>query len=125
MAQDKINTIDEYIKQFPEDIQLILSMIRHVIKDTVPEAEEKISYQMPTFYLQGNLIHFAAHKNHIGLYPMPSAIEAFGNELSVYKSAKGSVQFPTNEPIPLELIKKIVEFRIKENIEKANAKRKK
>lgn len=88
-----------------------------------PEAEEKISYQMPTFALYGNLVHFAAHKNHIGFYPTPSGIEAFKEELSAYKGAKGSVQFPLDQPMPYDLISKIVKFRVKENVEKAESKK--
>lgn len=108
-------TIDEYIKQFPEYVQNILQQLRQVIKESAPEAQEKISYQMPTFYFHGNLVHFAAYKNHIGFYPTPSGITEFQKELSKYKSAKGSVQFPIDEPLPLDLIRKIVEFRVKEN----------
>lgn len=124
MAQDIFNTIDEYILQFSDDVQEILRKLIQVIKDAAPEAEEKISYQMPTFYLYGNLVHFAAYKNHIGFYPTPSGIEAFKDELASYKGAKGSVQFPINEPMPFELIKKIVEFRVKDNIGKTHKKRK-
>ena len=116
MRQDNFKTIDEYISKFPEDVQEILRRLRLVIKDIAPEAEEKISYQMPTFYLKGNLVHFAAYKNHIGFYPSPSGIEAFKEELSVYKVGKGSVKLPINEPMPFELIKRIVDFRVKENI---------
>lgn len=97
--------------------------IRKVIKESAPDAKEKISYQMPTFALHGNLVHFAAFKNHIGFYPAPSGIEAFKEELSVYKGAKGSVQFPINKPLPYELISKIVKFRVAENIKKAEDKR--
>lgn len=114
-----ITTIDEYILQFQVEVQAILQRLRQVIKETVPEAEEKISYQMPTFYLYGNLVHFAAHKNHIGFYPTPSGIEAFKKELSVYKGAKGSVQFPIHKPLPFELIKEIVKYRVDENIRRA------
>ena len=110
-------TIDEYIAQFPKSVQEILEEIRQVIRTAAPEAEEKISYQMPTFYLQGNLVHFAAYKNHIGFYPAPTGIDAFKEDLSMYKGAKGSVQFPLREPIPLELIRKIVAFRVKENLQ--------
>lgn len=120
--KNSYNSIDEYILQFPPEIQRILKKIRDVIKKNAPEAEEKISYQMPTFYLNGNLVHFAAHKNHIGFYPTPSGIAAFENELSEYKRAKGSVQFPLDKPIPYELISKIVEFRVVENQKKANSK---
>ncbi|MFA9423391.1 MAG: iron chaperone, partial [Sedimentibacter sp.] len=85
-----INSIDEYILKFPADIQMILEKLRQVIKDAAPEAEEKISYNMPTFYLNGNLVHFAAYKNHIGFYPAPTGIEKFKDELSIYKGGKGS-----------------------------------
>lgn len=119
------NSMDEYILQFSTDVQRILQELRLVIKDTAPEAEEKISYQMPTFYLHGNLVHFAAYKNHIGFYPTPTGIEKFKDELSFYKSSKGSVQFPINEPVPFELIRKIVEFRVGENQNKAKEKSKK
>lgn len=118
-------SIDEYILQFPTHIQEILQMLRKVIKETAPDAQEKISYQMPTFYLDGNLVHFAAFKNHIGFYPTPSAIELFKDELSKFKGGKGSVQFPIEEPIPYELIIEIVRFRVAENIKKAKEKSKK
>ena len=112
---DKITTIDDYIAQYPEDIQSILQKIRKVIKETAPEAEEKISYQMPTFYLSGNLVHFAAFKKHIGFYPTPTGIESFKEELSMYKGGKGSIQFPLDKPIPFDLIQKIVAYRVSEN----------
>lgn len=118
-------TIDEYISQFSPEIQGKLNTLRMVIKESAPEAEEKISYQMPTFALHGNLVHFAAYKNHIGFYPSSSGIAAFQKELSAYKGAKGSVQFTLEEPIPYELIKKIVLFRVAENVKKAEAKKKK
>lgn len=108
--------IDEYINSFPPAIQKILQELRAVIKASAPAAEEKISYQMPTFALHGNLVHFAAYKNHIGFYPSPSGIEAFKPELTAYKSAKGSVQFPIDQPLPLELISRIVKYRTTENI---------
>ena len=113
------STIDEYIEQFPPDIQLILSELRRVIAEAAPQAQEKISYQMPTFYLKGNLVHFAAYKNHIGFYPAASGIAAFQKELSAYKWAKGSVQFPINAPLPFDLIRTIVEFRVNENLKNA------
>lgn len=116
--------IDEYILQFPLEVQEILIKIRETIGLTATLAEEKISYQMPTFYLYGNLVHFAAYKNHIGFYPTPSAIEAFKNELSGYKWSKGAIQFPIKQPIPYDLIKRIVEFRVKENIALAENKKK-
>src|SRR5918911_4865264 len=106
-------TIDEYIAGFPEDVQAILQKIRLTIRKAAPEAEEKISYQMPTFTLKGkNLVHFAAFKKHIGFYPVPTGIEEFKKELSVYEGAKGSVRFPIDRPIPFDLIGKIVKFRV-------------
>lgn len=113
------NEIDKYISDFPKEVQLILEQIREIIKSAAPEAQEKISYGIPTFTLKGNLVHFAAYKNHIGFYPSPSGIEAFKNELSTYKGAKGSVQFPLDKPMPVDLIYKIVKFRVNENIERA------
>lgn len=114
---DKItfNTIDEYIAQFPFEIQRVLQQIRAVIKEAAPEATERMSWQMPTFYLDGNLVHFAAHKNHIGFYPGASGIEVFQKEISEYKSSKGAVQFPLNQPMPYELISKITKYRAAEN----------
>jgi uncharacterized protein YdhG (YjbR/CyaY superfamily) len=113
------NSIDEYIATCPTEIQKILQEIRAVIKSAAPDAEEKISYQMPTFFLKGNLVYFAAFKNHIGFYPAPTGIDAFAQELSQYKGAKGSVQFPINQPMPLDLITKIVKYRVAENLKKA------
>ncbi len=118
---EKINhpaTIDEYIAQFPQDVQQILQKIRALIKELAPEATEKISYAMPGFYLNGMLVWFAGHEKYIGFYPTGSGIEAFKDEISAYKSSKGAVQFPLNKPIPYELIKKMVNFRIKENLKK-------
>jgi uncharacterized protein YdhG (YjbR/CyaY superfamily) len=112
----KFETIDEYIETFPEDIQDILKKMRKVIQEATPEAEETISYGMPTFKLNGNLVHFAAYKNHIGFYPTPSGIEAFKEEISGYKSSKGAVQFPLDKPIPYDLVVKMVIFRVKENL---------
>lgn len=118
-------TIDEYILLFSPNVQEILRNIRKVIQEEAPDATEKISYQMPTFVLHGNLVHFAAHTNHIGFYPTPSGIETFQNELSIYKSAKGSVQFPLDKPIPYDLIREIVKFRVKECIDLYQNKKKK
>ena len=112
------NTIDEYIAGFPKDVQAILQKIRGIIRKVAPDAVEAIKYQIPTFVLNGNLVHFAAFQKHIGLYPTPSGIEEFRDELSVYKSAKGSVQFPLDAPVPFSLITKIVKFRVKETREK-------
>jgi uncharacterized protein YdhG (YjbR/CyaY superfamily) len=127
MEENKINyaSIDEYILQFPPEVQEILNTLRKVIKESAPDAQEKISWQMPTYVLHGNLVHFAAHKNHIGFYPAPSGIDAFKHELSEYKGAKGSVQFPIKKPLPYELISKIVKFRVAENIKDAEEKLKK
>lgn len=123
ISKTTYESIDDYISKFPTEVQEILMTLRKVIKESAPDAKEKISYQMPTFALHGNLVHFAAFKNHIGFYPAPSGIEAFKEELSVYKGAKGSVQFPINKPLPYELISKIVKFRVAENIKKAEDKR--
>ena len=114
-------SIDEYIGTFPEDVQKMLEEVRATIKAAAPNAEEKISYQMPTFFLKGNLIHFAAFKNHIGLYPTPSGTKAFKRELSIYQGAKGSVRLPIDKPLPLKLISRIVKFRVAENLKKAEA----
>jgi uncharacterized protein YdhG (YjbR/CyaY superfamily) len=124
-TNNSYKTIDEYIATFPAVIQAKLKEVRAVIKAAAPEASEKISYQMPTFYLFGNLVHFAAFKNHIGFYPAPRGIEEFQKELSVYKGAKGSVQFPLDQPMPLDLISRIVKFRVKDNLANAAAKGKK
>jgi uncharacterized protein YdhG (YjbR/CyaY superfamily) len=125
--EDKVSyqTVDEYIHLFDPDIQEILQRVRQVIKEAAPEATEKISYQMPTFVYHGNLVYYAAYKKHIGFYPTGSGIEAFKEELSSYKGGKGSVQFPIDKPLPYELIRKIVEFRVVENLRKAESKGKK
>lgn len=123
--QSGYQSIDEYIASFPDDVQAILQQIRTTIQQAAPGAEETISYQMPTFKLHGNLIHFAGYKQHIGLYPTPSGIEQFKEELANYKGAKGSVQFPLDQPMPLDLIRRITEFRIEENQAKAAAKKSK
>jgi uncharacterized protein YdhG (YjbR/CyaY superfamily) len=117
--EKQFKTIDEYIKIFPQDVQSILERMRQTIQTAAPEAVEAISYQMPTFKLNGkNLVHFAGYKNHIGFYPVPSGISAFKKELSQYKQGKGSVQFPIDKPVPYDLVKKIVIFRVKENTKK-------
>jgi uncharacterized protein YdhG (YjbR/CyaY superfamily) len=125
MKRIQAENIDGYIASFPKDIQKMLGEIRATISKAAPEAEEAIKYAMPTFTLNGNLVHFAAFKNHIGFYPAPTGIEAFKKELSVYKGAKGSVQFPLDKPLPLTLISKIVKYRVKKNLETAKAKTKK
>jgi uncharacterized protein YdhG (YjbR/CyaY superfamily) len=121
-TKKSFTSIDEYIASFPKETQKILKEIRATIKAAAPQAEEKISYQMPTFFLNGNLIHFAAFKNHIGLYPTPSGTEAFKEEIAKYKAAKGSIQLPLGEPMPLKLISRIVKFRVAENLQKVKAK---
>lgn len=115
--------MDEYINTFPEDVRTTLNELRQAIKAAAPEAEETINYQIPTFTLNGNLVHFAAFENHIGFYPTPSGMEAFKKELSSYKGAKGSVQFPIDQPLPLPLIRRIVEYRVKENAERKQKKK--
>ena len=112
-------TINEYIAGFPESTQLILEELRTTIRKAAPDAQESINYGIPTFTLNGNLVHFGGFKNHIGFYPAPSGIEAFKKELSIYDGAKGSIKFPIDKPLPLGLITKIVKFRVKENVEKA------
>ena len=119
----QFKTIDEYISTFPDDMRTILNQVRQTIRAAAPEAQETINYQMPTFTLNGNLVHFAGFKNHIGFYPTPTGIEAFKDELSVYKGAKGSVQFPLDQPMPLPLIRRIVEYRVKENSERKPGKK--
>jgi len=114
--------IDEYIEQFPGNVQAILQKLRATIKKTAPSAEETISYQMPAFKYHGMLVYFAGYKNHIGFYPTPSGTEKFRQELSVYAGAKGSVRFPLSQPIPYALIEQIVAFRVSENATKAAAK---
>ena len=119
----QFKTMDEYINTFPEDVRTILNELRQTIREAAPEAEETINYQMPTFKLNGNLVHFAAFQNHIGFYPTPTGIEAFKKELSGYKGAKGSVQFPIDQPLPLSLIRRIVEYRVKENLARKQKKK--
>ncbi|MDP4269963.1 MAG: DUF1801 domain-containing protein [Bacteroidota bacterium] len=113
------SNIDEYIATFPDTIQELLNQMRAAIREAAPEATEKISYQMPAFAQQGILVYFAAFSKHIGFYPTSSAMEAFSEELSVYKSGKGSVQFPIHQPLPLDLVKRMVRYRVAENLEKA------
>jgi uncharacterized protein YdhG (YjbR/CyaY superfamily) len=117
-------SMDEYIAGFPKDIQEMLGKIRMTIRQAAPQAEETIKYQMPTFTFKGNLVHFAAFKNHIGFYPAPTGIVEFNTELSVYAGGKGSVRFPLDQPIPYDLIGRIVRYRVKENQERAEKKKK-
>jgi uncharacterized protein YdhG (YjbR/CyaY superfamily) len=120
-SQSAPKDIDEYIAAFPKDVQDRLKHIRRTIRKAAPDAEEAIKYRMPTFTLNGNLVHFAAFKNHIGFYPAPRGIEKFKKELSAYEGAKGSVRFPLDEAVPLALISKIVKFRVQNNLERAKA----
>ena len=116
--KEPIRTIDEYIAQFPREIQDLLQAVRRTIKESAPQAQETISYRIPTFKLNGNLVHFAAFKDHIGFFPTSSAIVAFKEELSGYKTSKGTIHFPLDKPIPLDLVRKIVMFRVQENLGK-------
>jgi len=116
-------SIDEYIAGFPPDVRAILEKIRATIRDAAPDAEETISYKMPTFRLKGNLVHFAAYKDHIGFYPTPSGTAQFQEELSPYKRGKGSIRFPLDQPVPFDLIHRIVGFRVEENLEYARSRR--
>lgn len=120
----EFRTIDEYIAGFPQNVQEILNGLRTVIKSAAPQAGEKISYGMPTFALEGNLVHFAAYRNHVGFYPTPSGIAHFQQELSAYKTSKGAVQFPIDHPIPYDLVRRMVAFRVQENLERAIEKKK-
>lgn len=115
---NKPKNIEDYISSFPPKTQLLLKKVRTAVKKAAPQAEESISYGMPYYKLKGRLLYFAAYKNHIGFYPMVSGISAFKKEISKYKNAKGSVQFPLDKKIPLALITKIVKFRVKENLSK-------
>lgn len=117
--------IDDYIATFPPNVQKILQKIRITILNAAPDAKETISYQMPAFIFKGNLVYFAAYKNHIGLYPAPMGIEKFQNEIAKYRTGKGTLQFQLDEPIPYGLISKIVKFRVKANLEKEKTKKKK
>ena len=117
--------IDEYIAGFPKNVQAVLKKIRTTIKRAAPDAEEAIKYQMPTFTLYGNLVHFAAFKKHIGFYPVPRGSETFKDELSAYEGEKSTARFPLDKPIPLDLIARIVKFRVTKNLESAHASSKK
>ena len=123
-SKPKAKNIDDFIADFPKPIQKLLKQIRATIRKAAPEAEETIKYGIPTFTLNGNLVHFSAYKNHIGFYPAPSGLEAFKKELSGYEGSKGTVRFPFDKPLPLDLISKIVKYRVKKNLEKAVVKKK-
>jgi uncharacterized protein YdhG (YjbR/CyaY superfamily) len=114
-SKSQFKTMDEYIAQFPKNVRDILEELRRVIRESAPEAEETVSYGMPAFKLNGILVYFAAHKNHVGFYPTSSGIKAFKKELSSFNTSKGTVQFPLDKPIPFDLVKKIVKFRVKES----------
>jgi uncharacterized protein YdhG (YjbR/CyaY superfamily) len=124
-AKKQIETIDEYIATFPKDVQDILEGLRQTIRDSAPGAEETISYQIPAFRLNGVLVYFAAFKNHIGFYPTSSGVTAFKKELSQYEVSKGTIRFPIDKPIPFDLIKKIVKYRVRENLGKKSESQKK
>ncbi|MEA5031892.1 MAG: DUF1801 domain-containing protein [Sphaerochaeta sp.] len=115
-TSNKPSPIDAYISTFPSNVQDLLNQMRQTIAQAAPQAVEKISYGMPTFFLKKNLVHFAAAKNHIGLYPAPSGVQAFKDELAPYKTSKGAIQFPLDNPLPKDLITRIVAFRVKENM---------
>ena len=123
MKTTKYKDIDEYIADFPENARILLEQFRSVIKKVAPEAVEVISYNMPAIKQNGIVVYFAAHKNHIGLYPMASGIATFKDEIAQYKSSKGAVQFPIDQPLPVDLISRIVDFRLQENIQKAKLKK--
>ena len=114
--------IKAYIADFPEEVQAILEQIRDTIQQAAPDAKEAIKYGMPTFVLNGNLVHFAAYKNHIGFYPAPSGIDTFIDELAPYRTGKGTLQFPIDKPIPFDIITKVVKFRVEENLKKRKKK---
>jgi len=118
MKAKKAKDIDEYIADFPVDVRLLLQKVRTAIRKAAPKAEEAIKYQMPTFVLNGNLIHFAGYKNHIGLYPGSKPIEEFKDDLVKYRTSKGTVQFPLDKPIPVGLIGKITKFCVQRNLAK-------
>ena len=117
-----IETIDEYIAQFPKDVQVMLEKMRTIIHKAAPKAEEAMAYGIPTFKLNGNLVHFGGYKSHIGFYPAPSGIEAFKKELAKYEGSKGTIRFPLDKPLPATLITKVVKFRVTKNMEKAKKK---
>jgi uncharacterized protein YdhG (YjbR/CyaY superfamily) len=117
-----IASIDDYIATCPQDVRPALKALRATIRVAAPEAEERISYRMPTFALNGNLVHFALMKNHIGFYPTSSGVQAFARELSPYECTPGAIRFPLGQPLPMDLISRIVEFRVKENRDRAATK---
>jgi len=123
--KSEFHNVDEYIALWPPEVQDKLKMMRKVIKEEAPQAEERVSWKMPTYVLHGNLVHFAAQKSHMGFYPGASGIANFTDRFTGYKYSKGAVQFPFNQPIPFDLVREIVRFRIAENTELADQKDKK
>ena len=119
-SRSTANSIDEYIAEFPPETQTVLQELRALIKASAPDATETISYAIPTFDLHGHLVHFAGYQKHVGFYPTGSGVEAFKEELKPYKSGKGSVQFPLGQPLPTDLIRRIVELRVEETTGKAS-----
>ncbi len=119
MMRKHFQTVDEYIADFPENVQNVLQQVRQTVREAAPDAKEAISYQIPAFQLNGNLVWFAAFKDHIGFYPRASGIEAFKAKLSAYDISKGTVRFPLDKPIPIDLIREIVRFRVKENCKRS------
>ncbi len=111
-----MNAVDQYIAGFPADVQPILEQMRALIRETAPDTQECISWQMPTYKQKGNVVHFAGHKHHVGFYPGATGIEAFKDRITGFKNSKGAVQFPYNQPLPVELIREIVAFRVRENL---------
>jgi uncharacterized protein YdhG (YjbR/CyaY superfamily) len=122
MKTSQARNIDEYIAAFPEEVRPMLEQLRETIRKAAPAAEETINYAMPTFKLNGNLVHFAGYKKHIGFYPAPSGITAYKKELSAYTLSKGAIQFPLDKPLPLGVVTKIVKFRVKEQQQKSKTK---
>jgi len=125
MKDLETSSIDDYIAGFPTDLQMILQKVRQTIREAAPDAKEKIAYGIPTFTLEGNLVHFAAFKQHIGFYPDPRGIDEFINKLAQYRSGKGTIQFPLNEPIPYDLIREVTLWRVSDNLRRAAEKKKK
>ena len=117
-----IKTIDEYIAQFPEEVQVLLEKMRTIIHKAAPKAEEAIAYGIPTFKMNGNLVHFGGYKSHIGFYPAPSGIGAFKKELAKYEGSKGTIRFPLDKPLPVTLITQVIKFRVAKNMEKSKQK---